>query len=223
MFPNNRPVTWHLENVPPGVSNDTVVSLMNAAFSAWSVFINLSFVYSEFETSDVIVAFRSGKHPEDAGEFDGPRGVLAHATLGSNPGFIHFDSDENWNWDEYPSFVAQAFSLRPIFKNVATHEVGHLIGMKHRSEYGSIMNTYYAGTITEPSATDIAKARSIYGTRPGSADPVQRSAFYYFVVTNISYILLAIVTLIIVQSTIVYAYKGAQQRRRIYARINDKV
>ncbi len=66
-------------------------------------------------------------------------------------GDINFDSGEGTFWTS-SSFLA-----------VATHEIGHSLGLRHTSVSGSLMEPFYNAAITTPQAEDIAGIRSIYG------------------------------------------------------------
>ena len=74
-----------------------------------------------------------------------------HAEVYANSGDIIFDSGEGSFWTA-SSFLA-----------VATHEIGHALGLAHTSVSGSLMEPYYNPSITTPQADDIAGIQAIYG------------------------------------------------------------
>lgn len=75
--------------------------------------------------------------------FDGPGNILAHAyypyEMGSWGGDVHFDEDENWQ--ENSTDLATGVD----FYAVASHEIGHSLGLAHSPHYNSIMFPYYKG------------------------------------------------------------------------------
>ena len=92
---------------------------------------------------------------------DGPGGVLAWSQLpcGASAGTRLsqvFDSSEQWDAD--------------MFLAVATHEIGHAIGIPHLGA-GTLMNPYYTPGITAPTAGDIAEAVKRYGPPKPAAAP----------------------------------------------------
>lgn len=86
---------------------------------------------------------RLGKHHET---FDGPGGVLAHATLNGNE--LCVDSTEPWT---------EKYLIR-----VMIHEMLHSIGLVHSTELDSIMYYKYNPKINKPSKSDIAKIKKLY-------------------------------------------------------------
>ncbi|MHC4269920.1 MAG: matrixin family metalloprotease [Planctomycetota bacterium] len=49
------------------------------------------------------------------------------------------------------------------FKRVATHELGHALGLDHDNTFPALMNTTYSQNIETPQTDDINGLRAIYG------------------------------------------------------------
>ncbi len=131
------------------------------AFDAWSAVADIQFVRVvdnglPFNATGAVGDIRVGAHT-----FDGPSGVLAHGFFPppngvTASGDIHFDQAENWDCvDTGPQFDIGI---------VATHEVGHTIGLNHQTAPPTaLMNPFYNTAVTMPLADDITAAESIYG------------------------------------------------------------
>ncbi len=181
-------VTWSLAGA--GWSNTTGVSFFTGttvalssflsfdytavlaqAFASWSAVANISFV----QVSDGGGNMGTGLTANiriGGGFIDGrPAGssVLARAFFpasGGNAqnfaysGDMIFDSGEGSFWNT-SSFLA-----------VASHEIGHALGLSHTSVSGSLMEPYYNPSITTPQTDDINGIRAIYGTTAAVAGSV---------------------------------------------------
>ncbi|KAF3847941.1 hypothetical protein F7725_020969 [Dissostichus mawsoni] len=95
----------------------------------------------------------------DHNSFDGPNGLLAHAYPPGQGmgGDTHFDEDENWTKDSsaYNLFI------------VASHELGHALGMSHSTDPGALMYPNYSYSEGFPlSEDDIEGIQALYGPNP---------------------------------------------------------
>ena len=152
------------------------LSVVQAAFSAWSAVANISFqqVADDGAAYDAVTAsgdIRLGGHV-----FDGPSGTLAHGYYppvngGSAAGDIHFDTSEAWVLT-LPEAGIDLF-------NVLTHEIGHAIGLDHTVVSNSLMNAFYSEAFSGPQADDIAGAQFIYGAAQQTDVPAPASALVF--------------------------------------------
>jgi hypothetical protein len=133
------------------------LSIFRQAFDAWSTFANISFVqvadgggdFGVGSTANIRIgaATIDGEYNTLAYAFGPPIGGYEHPAAGD----IIFDREERVFWTAH-SLLA-----------VATHEIGHAIGLAHSTEFWSVMYPIYNPSITTPHADDIAGIRSIYG------------------------------------------------------------
>uniref|UniRef100_A0A0K0FMH8 FI21212p1 (inferred by orthology to a D. melanogaster protein) n=1 Tax=Strongyloides venezuelensis TaxID=75913 RepID=A0A0K0FMH8_STRVS len=135
------------------------------AFALWSAVVPLTFYEAEYN-GDVEIKFATGRHGDDW-PFDGSGGTLAHASLGPG-GFLHFDDAENW---KYVKESDKLSSNQIDYLSIATHEIGHVLGLKHSEDPSSIMTPFYKsnidinGNYIKPklSYSDIQNIQNIYG------------------------------------------------------------
>ncbi|KAM3703660.1 hypothetical protein ACB098_04G111900 [Castanea mollissima] len=95
--------------------------------------------------SDIVIAYYRGWHGDDQA-FDGPGNVLAHAappTIGK----MHFDADENWSIDNPNGDQLDLVS-------VATHDIGHILGLQHSTNVDAIMYPFMNRGMTKRELTD---------------------------------------------------------------------
>lgn len=131
-------LTYRFDNFCEELSAADCRRVIAAAFAKWSAVTPLVFR----ETSgpgavDIRIGWYRRDH-QDGSPFDGMgeivdgrfRNVLAHAfsppPIGSDlAGDVHFDEDENWNIS--------------LLEQVALHEIGHAIGLKHSDVRTAVM------------------------------------------------------------------------------------
>ena len=147
-------------------------AVLTQAFAAWSAVANINFVQVADSGGNVgsgsNAMIRIGGAFMDGSPAAGPStlgAAFGPATAGNPQSFafsgdIVFDSGEAGFWTP-ASFLA-----------VATHEIGHSLGLRHTSVSGSLMEPFYNSAITTPQADDIAGIRTIYGTAAAVAGSV---------------------------------------------------
>jgi len=115
------------------------------------------------DDADVTVGFGAGDHG-DKYAFSGPGGVLAHGYY-PRKGDMHFDDDEKFTADQYSG---------TNLYYVATHEFGHVLGIRHTDVKKAVMGPYYPGYQREIDLTadDIAAARELFGEGTGEVRPI---------------------------------------------------
>jgi len=169
---------WTLLNTGRTLDYNTVLNVMRQAFRYWEEIVNINFVEvskSKVDTSDeykkenieILVSFVSGYH-NDPYPFDGEGGTLAHAFYPhSNKGLsgdVHFDDAE-----PFTSMSAKGRNLLWV----ATHELGHSLGLEHSNIKEAVMYPWY--TKYKPGfrlhEDDILGIQSLYGARTDTLPP----------------------------------------------------
>lgn len=136
----------------------SAVAVLRQAFNAWSKHANITFVqiadggedFGDSKVADIRLGFG-----EIDGSDGGTVGVGYFPGKSGIAGDILFDSDE-----------IGFFSSRFNFRTVATHEIGHALGLEHITRVEALMNPVIGGTAV-PLADDIKGIRQIYGPDKG--------------------------------------------------------
>ncbi|XP_076472824.1 collagenase 3-like [Babylonia areolata] len=145
--------------------------VLQKAFSAWRRVTPLEFDERAGGQVDIDIKFGARHHGDDY-PFDGKGKVLAHA-FGPGPGDIdgdmHIDNEEDWS-------SAKTKEVSDLYL-VATHELGHSLGLSHSRDPDALMYPYY-GLTDRLGRDDIKAIQSLYGIRidqPTTRRPVTRA------------------------------------------------
>ncbi|XP_058745199.1 metalloendoproteinase 4-MMP-like [Vicia villosa] len=133
------------------------------AFSKWSIVIPVIFLESkDYGFADIKIGFYSGDHG-DGEPFDGVLGVLAHS-FSPEIGRLHLDAAETWAVD----FGVTKSEVAVDLESVATHEIGHLLGLSHSSVREAVMypSLRPRDRRADLNIDDIKGVQSLYGSNP---------------------------------------------------------
>ncbi|XP_033108487.1 72 kDa type IV collagenase-like [Anneissia japonica] len=165
-------VTYRILNYPKRgkPSKAKIHKNIARAFDIWEAATNLKMEQVYSGEADIYVSFAKGRHG-DAYPFDGKGGWLAHAFYprsghGDMNGDIHFDDSEK-------------FSLRPgkagyNFFYVASHEIGHSLGLGHSQIEGALMHDAYPSNPYNVKLTDddVDGIQALYGVPDNQTNEV---------------------------------------------------
>ncbi|KAG8388968.1 hypothetical protein BUALT_Bualt02G0180400 [Buddleja alternifolia] len=127
--PTKRNLTY---SFPLGTRIDLNLAILSAT-RMWANVSPFKFTFiPDYDKADIKISLQRRDHG-DGSPFDGSGGILAHA-FAPTDGRLHYDQDEKWWYGVLPG----AYDL----ETVGLHELGHILGLAHSNDGGSIMWPY---------------------------------------------------------------------------------
>ncbi|KAI3980822.1 hypothetical protein MKX01_025387 [Papaver californicum] len=140
------------------VDDQTLRSVISQAFAKWEAVSNFKFTEETDAdiATDMVIGFHKGDHGDDS-SFDGQMGVVAYA-FAPNDGRFYYDSEDKWS----TSPGSDTMDL----ESVATHEIGHMLGLEHIFEPNAVMYPVFSPGTTKRQVqqVDVKALRAIYGS-----------------------------------------------------------
>lgn len=146
------PITWTIVGSIAGISDETLKKIYTEAWRRWSAVCGIVPEYVGPGRGAMVVMTH--------GKIDGESSTLAWSELPCGPDQPldqKYDTGEKWF-----SGFGDPTGGRISLVAVATHEIGHVIGLDHLGE-GNLLAPYYSPKIREPQPGDIAEAVARYG------------------------------------------------------------
>ncbi|MGD1866315.1 MAG: matrixin family metalloprotease [Phormidesmis sp.] len=159
-----------------GITNAEMKSAVQEAFTLWSRYAPLNFV----EIKDIGLKSRTKPNAADIrighDDLGGPGGTLGRANLrydGELAVNVAFDNRDQWETDRIGN--------KSDFLVVATHEIGHALGLRHEVTRDAVMfpsaRDIYSGLGSAfLYEDDINGIRAVYGNGRGSVTPLSRTS-----------------------------------------------
>jgi len=173
-------LNWAYRNPSRQLNAATIKTAIKQALDIWSKVTPLQFneVPPTSSTIDLRIDFGTSKHDDCDYNFDGEGNVLAHA-LFPKDGRLHFDDAETWLFND-PRVKDYGF-IDLLW--VATHELGHALGLPHTDKPEDIMYPAYQAPKVDSngriqplvlSQVDLQAIQRRYGPRGNGGPPPVR-------------------------------------------------
>lgn len=158
---NRTDLTFYFHNCPRNIDCETGWGAVREGFRSWADLTVLNFTeVDDPRDADIELTWTT-----NAPELGWPGDVLAFATFPSDGGDVVFDDAEPWTvYDQGP------FDLYMV----ATHEIGHALGLNHSSIPTALMYPVVTPQTTGLTEDDAAGIQALYGT-PDQRPPDQQT------------------------------------------------
>lgn len=151
-------ITYAIADYLPTIDRKTFELTMAQSFAAWTKHINFGVAAAVNGSPDVVISTGQGAQSQ----FDGPGGTLAWAYLPDGQDSqlqLKFDLGETWSTSPAKRGI--------LLANVATHEIGHILGLTHSRKQGALMAPIYNAAVADPQLEDdIPRIQARYGAKP---------------------------------------------------------
>ena len=159
---SKKSLTYYLERAPKSIGMANFRIVMKDYFKNWSDVADLTFKEIDQSNSDILIS--TGTGPKD--QFDGSGGTLAWAYLPNGQ-----DMQLLMKFDDAESF-SMSRTAGIYLESVATHELGHILGISHAPTAGHLMSPYYSRDVYKPQPWDVNEIQKRYGKPVNVAPPV---------------------------------------------------